>query len=176
MTKRLSDDDLKLYAAIGLRKELIDTQRQLAEWFTHFPELFIGAAPPTFVADIPPSDTNGHSDVAPNESDTPITTSTWTPERRKRQAAMMRRIQKRKRKERATQEAARVAVRVTPPLRVLHSILTKHGPARLRDLAAATGAKHPANTRGFLARGISLGIFQQEKDGSYAIGTQPIPQ
>jgi uncharacterized protein (DUF927 family) len=142
-------------------------ERQLAQVFREFPQLFLGNAPPLFVR---PELKNGKGhewSIVVNEVEKKVVkghTARWTPERRQEQAERMKnRFRKKNGKKGGGSKHTGLVTKV-------HHYLAKHGESALRDIMKATGAKASSSVISSMHTGFKTGRFVKPGPARYALG------
>ena len=148
-----------------MRQRLLGVERQLAQVFREFPDLFVGGSPPQFVR---PELKNGKghewpiivSETGEMRRAVKAHTARWTPERRREQSERMIKRRAKGRKGGAN----------TGLVTQVHRYLAKHGESSLKDIMKATGAKASSSVISSMHTGFKTGRFVRPSKARYALG------
>lgn len=164
----MNRDELVKLAEVGMRQRLQGVERQLAQVFREFPNLFIGAAPPQFLR---PELKNGKGHewpilVTETEGTVKGHAAQWTPERRQQQAERMRKRAKKTGRKGGLKGGS---IRHTGLVVKVHRYLAQHGESSLQDLIKATG-KASSSIISSMRTGFREGRFVKPGPARYALG------
>lgn len=156
-------DELVKLAEVGMRQRLQGVERQLAQVFREFPDLFIGEAPPQFVR---PELKNGKGHEWPiivSETEKVVKghAARWTPERRREQSERMK-------KARGKRHPSKM--QHTGLVMKVHHYLAKHGESALRDIIKGTGGAKSSSIISSMNTGFKTGRFIKAGPARYALG------
>lgn len=105
----MTREELHQFAAAGVAQKIAAIEKELSTYHKEWPELFLSATAPQLLKAALKNGNNTHWPIGENGTAPSRKTAEWTPERRAKQAAIMRKRSKAMHQAKARQHAAHIA-------------------------------------------------------------------